>query len=147
MEFSYNFNQITETNRRYNVQGKIDREPNYYQTNSQFTNSQFTILSFIIRDIEQNTIECLAFNESAKHFGKHKLSIDDIYVIKNVKAVKNNRYPKTSHNMKLLLDEKSIIKKTKIQECIKNGKIFVISNKKKQKFNQQLSIKNWFNVN
>ena len=153
MDTMYLYSVIKQKYKKYNVQGVLVTEPKYF-----ITQKQLHIFSFIIKDVNDDKIECLAFNEAAIKFNNIELSINKVYVVKHAKAISNDKYQRTNHPMNLLLSLETQIKSSKVQEYLKNQKIFVKVNKKinkkcssKQKKQQvvksnQLSIKNWLHA-
>lgn len=135
------FNDIKHVNRQYHVQGVLISQPFFFTSNS-----QFTVFGFIIQDLDQNKIECVAFGSAATKLSKIMLNINDIYLITSAQAINNKKYIKTKHSFKLQLTDDTEITKLKTAEYLKNNKIYVAvkgSNKKTK--NNQLSIKNWLN--
>lgn len=142
MPLEFYFQNIKYVDRIYSVQGKLNKYPLFF-----VTNKDLPILSFIIQDINGLMIECVAFGPEAKRFNEI-LEIDKVYSIKYANTINNNRYIKTNHKFKLLLNNDSEISKLKIQKYSKANKICIKSVKiKKSKdigVKHQLSITNFF---
>lgn len=139
MKVQFYFKDVKQVNKMYCVQGKIIRDPLFF-----YSQNQLAILCFIISDVNNNSIECVAFGKEAKHL-KQKIEINKLYQINYVSAVNNNKYIKTNHRFKLLLTQDSTILNQKIQKYSKGRKICVNLNSNKNKIdkNHQLSIMNW----
>ena len=143
MNTEFCFDTLIQKNQYYNVQGTILYEPLFF-----YSKKKTAILSFIIHDVNKQSIECVAFGEPAVNFAS-KLQINKIYQFKYVETVDNTNYVKTSHTFKLRLTADSQMVKLQKQKYIKNNKICVksIVNKKTKKIKKekhQLTITNWF---
>ena len=152
MDITRNFNDISQKFRKYNIQGKIVSEINFFKSSN-----NLAILSFIVSDDNLQKTECLAFGDNAIYlFSKYNFKQGATYQIFNTQATQNiSNYRKTSHSFKLTLSSDTNIKELQIKSYVVNQKLCVqsLTDPKKKKckrqinINQkkhQLSIKNWF---
>ena len=146
MKTVLSFNEINQKYRQYDVQGLLISNPNFFMSKT-----ELAILRFIIGDIDNRKIECVAFGEPAVKLFKTTLKIDGSYLITNTKAMLNNKYVKTKHSFKLQLTTDTKITALKAREYVVNNKICVSVVEKRNKKRKpvqswktnQLSIKNW----
>jgi len=142
MNVEFDFDTLVQKHQYYNVQGKVSHDPLFF-----YSKKKTAILSFIIQDINKQSIECVAFGEQAVDFKSH-LQINKVFQFNYVETIDNIKYTKTSHAFKLQLTIDSQIITLREQKYIKNNKICVRQKnnkkvKKSKKTTHQLSITNW----
>lgn len=139
MKVEFYYDKLRVNGKMYCVQGQLKKDPLFF-----YSQKGLPILCFIISDVNNKSIECVSFGSEAEIF-KKKIEINNIYEIKYVSTIDNNKYIKTNHKFKLLLTKDSDIVKLNIQRYSKGRKICV-KPKKEPKHNgkrHQASIENW----
>ena len=140
----YTFNEITQCYTNYDVQMQI----NYIQISNKY-------ISIILKDINKQEIELIAFQKDMKKLKELKLELNKWYTLNNIQTIPNNIFKRTNHNFKLRFKSTlTKIKLIKTFKIVKNNKLFVeeIKKKKIKKENNnkklnQLSIINFLNIN
>ena len=99
----YDFTKITKCYKIYNIQACIV-----------WIQESMNYLSVILMDINQNKIELIAFKNDIILLKEFKLSLNNWYMIKNIKTIQNIKFKRTQHYFKLKFAHSTVIENKKI---------------------------------